>query len=142
MTGNTENGSVTIDTPRDRAGTFQPRLVAKGQTRLEGLSERVIALYAGGMTTREIKQHVEALYHFEASEMFVTRIVERLEPELESWRSRPLEKIYPVVFVDALHVKTRHASGSRLGVYSTALYTVSGYGESGTLEILGASLRK
>jgi transposase-like protein len=90
-------------------------------------------MYASGMTTRDIQAHVEELYGFEASEMLVSRLVERLDPELAAWRSRGLEAIYGIVFVDAIHLKVRHASG----VKSTAAYQVCGYGEGGTLELLG-----
>ena len=98
---------------------------------------RVVAMYAQGMTTREIQRHVTELYHFEASEMLVSRLVDRLEPELQAWRSRELETVYPIVFIDAVHSKVRHSTGAQRGVRSTALYTVSAYNEAGQHVVLG-----
>ncbi len=91
---------------------------------------RVVAMYAQGMTTREIQRHVTELYPFEASEMLVSRLVDRLEPELQAWRSRELEAVSPIVFIDAVHSKVRHSAGAQRGVRSTALYTVSAYNET------------
>lgn len=129
----TSHGYTDIEVPRDREGRFEPKIVAKYRGVTGEVEARVIALYASGMTTRDIQRHVEELYGFDASEMFVSRLVERLEPELVQWRTRPLEAVYAVVFIDGLHLKVRHATGVR----STAAYLVTGYGESGEREILG-----
>lgn len=129
----TTHGEAEIKVPRDREGSYEPQLVPKYKTITREVESRIIAMYASGMTTREIQRHVEELYAYSASEMFVTRIVERLDPELRAWRSRPLEQIYGVVYVDALHLKVRHAHGVR----STAVYLVSGYGEDGIMQLLG-----
>jgi transposase-like protein len=129
----TSHGTAQISIPRDREGDFAPRLVPKHRSITQTVEDRVIALYAAGLTTREIQSHVEELYHFEASEMFVSRLVERLEPELVAWRSRPLEALFAVVFVDGFHLKVRHS----VGVRSTAAYLVTGYGESGERQVLG-----
>ena len=129
----TSHGEAEIRTPRDRDGSFEPQIVPKYGTITREVEDRVVSMYAAGMTTREIQSHVRELYGFEASEMFVSRIVERLDPMLTEWRNRPLERVYAVVFVDAIHLKVRHQSGVR----STAAYQISGYGEAGTMEILG-----
>ncbi|MBO6577412.1 MAG: IS256 family transposase [Rhodothermales bacterium] len=129
----TSHGETEIDVPRDRQGTFDPAIVPKYGTVTKDVEDRVVGMYAAGMTTRDIQAQVQELYGIEASEMFVSRIVEKLDPELSAWRNRPLESLYPVVYVDALHQKVRHASG----VTATAVYVVSAYGESGTMEILG-----
>lgn len=129
----TTHGETEIRVPRDRDASFEPQIVPKHRTISQEVEARVISMYASGMTTRDIQAHVEELYGLQASEMFVSRLVERLDPELSAWRSRPLEAVYGIVFIDALHLKVRHASG----VKSTAAYQVSGYGESGTLEVLG-----
>lgn len=130
----TSEGPAEIRVPRDREAAFEPKVVRKRGTLSQEMERRVVAMYASGMTTRDIRAHVEEMYYgFEVSDMFVSRVVERLEPELVAWRSRPLESHYAVVFIDALHMKVRHTTG----VASTALYQVAGYGESGQMEILG-----
>lgn len=129
----TSHGATEIQIPRDREGEFEPQIVPKYGTISREVEDRVVSMYASGMTTREIQSHVQELYGFEASEMFVSRIVERLEPVLAEWRSRPLDAVYAVVFIDALHLKVRHQTG----VSATAAYQVTGYGESGVMEILG-----
>jgi len=139
----TSHGATEIAVPRDRQGTFDPQIVPKHRSITADVEARVVAMYAQGMTTREIQRHVRELYHFEASEMFVSRLVERIEPELSAWRSRELEAVYPIVFIDAVHAgdgpspKVRHSTGSRRGVCSTALYTVSAYNETGQHVVLG-----
>jgi transposase-like protein len=129
----TSVGSTAIAVPRDRAALFAPEILPKHGAMSDEISERVIAMYASGMTTRDIAQHVRELYHFSASENFVSRIVETVEPELVAWRNRPLESIYAVVYLDGLHLKVRHQHG----VKSTACYVVTGYAESGRHEVLG-----
>lgn len=129
----TSMGTTEIAVPRDRAGEFTPRIVPKYATMTSEIEERVVAMYSYGMTTRDIAEHVRELYHFEASENFVSRLVERLDPELAEWRSRPLESIYAILYVDAVHLKVRHPNG----VASTAVYIISGYAEGGYHEILG-----
>lgn len=133
----TSHGATEIAVPRDRQGTFDPQIVPKHRSVTADMEARVVAMYAQGMTTREIQRHVTELYHFEASEMLVSRLVERLEPELAAWRSRELEPVYPIVFIDAVHSKVRHSTGAQRGVRSTALYTVSAYNEAGQHEVLG-----
>ena len=129
----TSMGSTEISIPRDRAGEFEPKILPKHQTMSAEIEQRVIAMYAQGMTTRDIARHVRELYHFSASENFVSNLVERIEPELVAWRNRPLEAIWAIIYVDAMHLKVRH--GQR--VASTAAYVVSGYAESGIHEVLG-----
>lgn len=129
----TSHGTSEIRIPRDRQGEFEPKIVPKYKTISADVEARVIAMYTSGMTTRDIQRHVEELYQIEASEMFVSRLVEKLDPELSAWRNRPLESHYGIVFIDAIHMKVRHAQGVR----ATAAYQVSGYGESGVLEVLG-----
>ena len=129
----TSHGETDIRIPRDRQSRFEPQIVPKYGTITQEVESRLVSMYASGMTTREIRRHVTELYGIDASEMFVTRIVERLDPMLAEWRSRALEDVYGVVFVDALHQKVRHQTG----VASTALYVVSGYGEQGVMDVLG-----
>jgi putative transposase len=129
----TSHGETEVDVPRDRQGSFEPAIVPKYGTITKDVEDRVVSMYASGMTTREIQGHVTDLYGIDASEMFVSRIVERLDPMLTEWRNRPLESCYPVVFVDALHQKVRQQAG----VTSSAVYVVSAYGEEGTMDVLG-----
>nr|MBA2661501.1 IS256 family transposase [Lujinxingiaceae bacterium] len=119
--------------PRDRNASFAAQVLGKGASVSEELERQVISMYAGGMTTRDISAHVRELYNTEVSDMFVSRLVERLDPELAAWRNRALEPLYPVVFVDCLHQKIRQANG----VVSTAIYQVCAYDEQGNLEVLG-----
>lgn len=129
----TSMGTTQITMPRDRAAEFMPKIVPKYATMTSEIEQRVVAMYAYGMTTRDIATHVRELYHFEASENFVSRLVERLDPELAEWRARPLESVYAILYVDAVHLKVRHPNG----VASTAVYIISGYAEGGCHEILG-----
>lgn len=103
----TDAGAVGLAVPRDRNGTFEPRIVRKGQTRLEGFNERIIALYARGMTTRDIRAHLREMYDVDVSPDLISRVTDGVLEELAEWQSRPLDRVYPVVFIDALMVKVR-----------------------------------
>lgn len=129
----TSMGSTQIDVPRDRDASFSPRVLPKHQPMSAEIEERVIYMYSHGMSTRDIAEQISGLYHFAASKDFVSRLVERLDPELTAWRNRALEEVYAIVYIDAVHLKIRHPNG----VKSTAAYIVSGYGESGSHEVLG-----
>ncbi len=98
----TDIGAVDLAVPRDRAGTFEPRIVRKGQTRLEGFNERIIALYARGMTTRDIRAHLREMYDVEVSADLISRVTGGVIEELAEWQSRLLDRVYPVIFIDAL----------------------------------------
>ena len=103
--------------PRDRNGTFEPRIVRKGQTRLEGFNDRIIALYARGMTTRDIRAHLREMYDVDVSPDLISRVTGAVLDELAEWQSRPLDRVYPVVFIDALMVKIRDGVVSNRPVY-------------------------
>ncbi len=126
-------GEVEIETPRDRNGNFDPQIVAKRQTSVGNFTETVISLYARGMTTREIEDHVKQIYGIEISPQFVSRATEQLQQQITDWQSRPLERVYPVVFVDGLRVAVR----SEKGVIKKCVYTVLGVGVGGRQEVLG-----
>lgn len=132
-TVHTENGSVGIDTPRDRKGSFEPRLVAKGQTHLEGLSERVIAMYAGGMTTRDIADQLGELYGVEVSRDWVSRVTDEVADEVKLWRARPLDRVYPVVYLDAIVCKVRDEGVVR----NKAAHLAVGIDVDGRKQVLG-----
>jgi putative transposase len=103
----TEVGEVEIDVPRDREGSFDPKIVAKRQRRLAGVDELVRSLAAKGLTTWEIAAHLADVYGAEVSRDTIARITDAVIEELAGWQSRPLDSVYPVVFIDAIHVKLR-----------------------------------
>jgi putative transposase len=103
----TEVGDVDLATPRDRNGTFDPQLVGKGQRRLDGLAEVIISLYAKGMTVRDIQHHLQATIGSELSHETISNITEAVAAEVKAWQARPLEAVYPIVYLDALVVKVR-----------------------------------
>ena len=102
-----EDGLLEIAVPRDREGSFEPRLIAKGQTRLDGLEDKIIALYARGMSVRDIRGHLEELYGLEVSPDLISRVTDAVLDEVKEWRARALDAAYPVVIFDALRVKIR-----------------------------------
>ncbi|MGH4026489.1 MAG: IS256 family transposase [Pseudonocardiaceae bacterium] len=103
----TEVGDVVVDVPRDRAGSFEPRLVPKGSRRVGGLDEMIISLYAGGMTVRDIQHHLARTLGTELSHDTISTITDQVLEEVKAWQGRPLEEIYPIIYLDALVVKVR-----------------------------------
>ena len=103
----TDIGAVDLAVPRDRNGTFEPQIVRKGQTRLDGFNDRIIALYARGMTTRDIRAHLREMYDVDVSPDLISRVTDAVVEELQEWQARPLDRVYPVIFIDALMVKIR-----------------------------------
>jgi putative transposase len=126
-------GTVEIEVPRDRAGSFEPRLVPKGTTRFAGFDARILSLYARGMTTREIQGHLEEMYQVEVSPTLISNVTEAVLEEVKSWQSRPLDAVYPIVYLDALVVKMR--SDGR--VENRAVYVAIGITMEGQKEVLG-----
>ena len=130
-----EDGALEIEVPRDREGSFEPRLIAKGQTRVDGLDEKIIALYARGMSVRDIRGHLEDLYGLEVSPDLISRVTDAVLDEVKEWRSRALDAVYPVVIFDALRVKIRDKD-SRI-VRNKAVYLALGITGDGQREVLG-----
>jgi putative transposase len=128
----TEVGEVELEVPRDRDGSFEPKIVRKRQRRMSGVDELVISLAAKGLTTGEIAAHFADVYGAEVSKDTISRITEAVVEELQAWQSRPLDRVYPVVFIDAIHVKLRDGK-----VVNRPVYTVVGVTVSGEREILG-----
>ena len=126
-------GEIAIETPRDRNSSFEPKIVAKRQTSVGNFGEAVVSLYARGMTTREIEQHVKEIYGVEISPQFVSRVTEELQQQITEWQSRPLERVYPIIFVDGLRVAVR----TEKGVLKKCVYTVLGVSLPGKQEVLG-----
>jgi len=129
----TDDGEIEIEVPRDRAGTFEPVIVAKGQTRFDGFDEKIISLYGRGLTVREIQGHLAELYGTEVSPDLIRKVTDAILDEVREWQSRPLESIYPVVFFDALRVKIRDEGM----VKNKAVYVVLGITASGEKDVLG-----
>ena len=113
----TDVGAVDLEVPRDRAGSFDPKIVRKGQTRLDGFNDRIIALYARGLTTRDIQAHLREMYDVDVSPDLISRVTDGVLEELQQWQARPLDAVYPVVFIDALMVKIRDGVVANRPVY-------------------------
>jgi putative transposase len=130
----TELGPVAVKTPRDRAGTFDPQLVAKRQTRLAGLDDKILGLYAGGMTVRDIEEHLVELYGTTAIKRdTISRVTDAVLADVEAWRTRPLERVYPIAYFDCLMVKVREDRSVR----TRACYLAIGVTCEGEREVLG-----
>jgi putative transposase len=127
-------GELTIETPRDRNGTFQPQLIGKHQRRLPGFDEKILALYAKGMTTRDIQEVVQELYGVEVSPTLISDITADLDAEATAWRSRPLEPVWPIVYLDGIVVHVRGANGR---VSQHTIYVALGVNLEGKKELLG-----
>jgi transposase-like protein len=127
-------GEFEIDTPRDRLGTFQPRVVEKHQRRIEGFDEKILKLYAKGMTTRDIQEIVQELYGVEVSATLVSEITADLDAEVTAWRTRPLEAVWPIVYFDGIVVHVRGANGR---VSQHTIYVALGVNTAGHKELLG-----
>ena len=129
----TEDGEIEIAVPRDRAGSFEPQLIAKGQTRFDGFDEKILSLYARGMTVREIQGHLAELYGAEVSPDLISRVTDAVLEEVREWQSRPLDAVYPIVFFDAMRVKIRDEGL----VKNKAVYVALAYNSDGEKDVLG-----
>lgn len=126
-------GELEISVPRDRMGDFAPQLVKKGQRRLPGFDEKVISLYARGMTTREIQGHLHELYGVDVSPTLISNVTECVLDDVRAWQNRPLEAVYPVVYLDAIHLKLR----TNHQVQNQAVYLALAITMEGRKELLG-----
>jgi len=122
----TEVGPIDIDVPRDRDGTFDPQTIRKGQRRLDGVDSMVISLTAKGLTTGEVEAHLAEVYATSISRETISKITDRVLGELAEWQNRPLERVYPVVFIDAIMVKIRDGQVANRPVYTAIGVTVDG----------------
>ena len=104
-------GKVTVQTPRDRDGTFGPRVIGKHQRRVPGFDEKILALYAKGMTTRDIEETIRELYGVDVSPNLISEIASDLDAEVTAWRSRPIDGVYPILYFDGIVVNVRGANG-------------------------------
>ena len=126
-------GELPIEVPRDRKSEFAPKIVPKGQTRLDGFNEKILSLYARGMTTREIQQHVAEIYKVEVSPTLISNVTEAVMEDVVAWQTRPLEAIYPILYMDALQVKVRDGAH----VVNKAVHLAIGVTLAGNKDVLG-----
>lgn len=128
-----EFGNLEIAVPRDRNSTFEPVIVPKGETRFTGFDDKIISMYARGMTTRDIQAHLQELYGVEVSPTLVSQVTDAITEEITLWQNRPLEEVYPIMYLDAVRVKVRHNST----VINKAVYLALGITWDGSKEVLG-----
>jgi putative transposase len=129
----TEHGQVQIDAPRDREGSFEPKLVRKRQRRFEGFDEKILALYSRGMSTRDIEAHLRELYGVSVGRDLISRVTEAVMDDVREWQQRPLEDVYPVLFLDCMMVKIRNGGS----VQRRACYLALAIRMDGEREVLG-----
>ena len=123
-------GETEIEVPQDRDGSFEPKVVQKRQKDISGIEQKIISLYAKGMTTRQISETIEDIYGFEVSDGMVSDITDRLLPQIEEWQNRPLDKVYPVVFIDAVHFSVRdNGQIKKLAAYVILAVSLTGHKE-------------
>ena len=127
-----EFGELPIEVPRDRHGSFEPQLIPKHQTRWAGFDDKILSLYARGMTVREIQAHLEEMYGTEVSPSLISSVTDAVADEVKAWQSRPLDPIYPIVYLDCIHVKVREGT-----VRVKAVYLAIGITMEGEKEVLG-----
>lgn len=129
---NSRYGSVTIDVPQDRKSTFEPQIVKKRQKDISDIDQKIISMYAKGMTTRQISDTLMDIYGFEASEGFISDVTDKILPQIEDWQNRPLEPVYPVLYIDAIHYSVRDNGIIR----KLAAYVILGLNLEGKKEVL------
>jgi len=126
-------GELPIEVPRDRNSEFEPKIIPKGKTRLDGFNEKMLSLYARGMTTREIQQHIEEIYKVDVSPQLISNVTEAVMEDVVAWQNRPLEAIYPILYMDALQVKIRDGAH----VVNKAVHLAIGVTLAGNKDVLG-----
>jgi putative transposase len=129
----TAYGPTVVDVPRDRNGEFDPQIIKKYQTTSNGIEDQIIAMYAKGMSTRDIEDHMRGIYGIDVSPSTVSKITDRILPQIAEWQSRPLDPVYPIIYLDAIHFKVRKDNR----IINKAAYTVLGINMDGIKEILG-----
>jgi len=142
--GNSRNGSsaktikgtfgrIPLEVPRDRNGTFEPQIIEKHQTRFTGFDDNIVSLYARGLSTREIQQHLEEIYHVEVSPTLISSVTDAVIEDVKAWQSRPLDAVYPILYLDAIQFKVRDSGHVR----NKAVYLAIGINMAGMKEVLG-----
>ena len=128
-----EFGEITVETPRDRNSSFEPQILKKRQTRFDGFDDKILSMYARGMTTREIQGHLQEMYGVEVSPTLISDVTDAVIEEVKAWQSRPLEPLYAILYLDALYVKMRHEGR----VENRAVYVALGVDWDGRKDVLG-----
>ena len=128
-----EFGEITVEAPRDRNSSFEPQILKKHQTRWDGFDDKILSMYARGMTTREIQGHLQEMYGVEVSPTLISEVTDAVMEEAKAWQSRPLEPLYAIVYLDALYVKMRHEGR----VENRAVYVAMGVDLDGRKDVLG-----
>lgn len=128
-----KRGQVQIDVPRDRAGEFQPQIIKRGQTRFDGFDDKIISMYSRGMTVRDIQAHLKEIYGVDVSADLISTVTDAVIDEVRAWQSRPLDPVYPIIYLDALVVKVKDQGR----VSNKAIYLAIGVNLGGLKEVLG-----
>lgn len=129
---NSSYGSMEIDVPQDRKSTFDPRVVKKRQKDISDIDQKIISMYAKGMTTRQISETIEDIYGFETSEGFISDVTDKIMPQIEDWQNRPLDEVYPIVYIDAIHYSVRDNGV----IKKLAAYVILGLTADGRKDVL------
>ena len=132
----TRLGKTTVQAPRDREGSFQPQIVPKRQTNVIGIEDKILSLYAKGLSTRDISKTLEEIYGFETSHETISAVTDKVIPLIQEWQQRPLEPVYPIIYLDALHVKMRDG----ISASNKAVYCVIGVSLEGRKDVLSLSI--
>lgn len=128
---NSSYGSTDIQVPQDRKSTFEPQVVKKRQKDISDIDQKIISMYAKGMTTRQISETIDDIYGFEASEGFISDVTDKIPPQIEDWQKSPLSSVYPIIFIDAIHFSVREDGIIR----KLAAYVVLGINEDAKKEV-------
>lgn len=129
-------GSMDIDVPQDRKSTFEPQVVKKRQKDISDIDQKIISMYAKGMTTRQISETIEDIYGFETSEGFISDVTDKILPQIENWQNRPLDEVYPILYIDAIHYSVRDNGVIR----KLAAYVILGINTEGKKEVLSITV--
>ena len=133
---NSSYGSMDIDVPQDRKSTFEPQIVKKRQKDISDIDQKIISMYAKGMTTRQIFETIEDIYGFETSEVFISNVTDKILPQIEDWQNRPLDEVYPILYIDAIHYSVRDNGVIR----KLAAYVILGINTEGKKEVLSITV--
>ena len=133
---NSSYGSMDIDVPQDRKSTFESQIVKKRQKDISDIDQKIISMYAKGMTTRQISETIEDIYGFEASEGFISDVTDKILPQIEDWQNRPLDEVYPILYIDAIHYSVRDNGVIR----KLAAYVILGINTEGKKEVLSITV--
>ena len=133
---NSSYGSMDIDVPQDRKSTFEPQIVKKRQNDISDIDQKIISMYAKGMTTRQISETIGDIYDFETSEGFISDVTDKILPQIEDWQNRPLDEVYPILYIDAIHYSVRDNGVIR----KLAAYVILGINTEGKKEVLSITV--